>query len=664
MKNCLLFVLIILVGAAPSVDAQPSSRYQSLLATSSGRDSLLNLALWEDGRVTGGGKLFRYLKSTNPLVRYRAVEVIGRIQDAQDVQRLLPMLKDKDDRVVHGTAFALGQLGDPAASPALIAMINKADVRLQVLIAEALGKMGGEDALTALTELLHSFQGSVRGTAVLALGRIGDPRSANSLLVAIHDGDAAVAEKAVYALGKFESVRIRKTLPPLLKNDDARIRAATARTLGKQDVENDDTIRDLGQLVTDRDLHVTINAIFALGEIMEGQNNGDIVKILGNAARSHESHHVRKAAVMSLGKIGDKNAKDHLAQSMMDRRPGIRAESCKALVSCLGKDASLFLSSGYRDSERMVRAATIEAYGEAEDMSKLNLLLDTARDDADPVMRAAAVRGLGHINNERSIAQLVFSLKDPDWVVATEAVSALGLIGTELAVQPLIDAYAARTERVDMDVHIEILRVLTEFESKEAEAVALAALESSDQRIRQAAVALLEKIDAEVPELKPDRFYYERDFRPARRRRLSLPFGKATLKITTEYGTIEIEMFGDDATQTARTIGDLADQGFYNGLDFHRVVPNFVVQGGCPRGDGWGDPGFNIRAEVNEHRYGRGYVGIADAGKDTGGCQFFITHTAVPRLNGRYTIFGKVTSGMDIVDAVAQGDKLRMSVSQ
>lgn len=664
MKNRPFLVVIILLFAAPSLDAKPSSRYQSLLATSSGRDSLLNLALWEDGRVTGGGKLFRYLKSPNPLTRYRAVEVIGRIQDPQDVSHLIPMLKDKDARVIHAAVFALGQVGEAAALPPLAELNKEAKPDLQILIAEALGKIGGDEALAALTETLHSFEGSVKGAAILALARMADPRAANSLIVAIHDGDPGVAEKAIYALEKFKSIRTRKTLPPLLRHDDARIRAATARTLGKQDVEDDETIRALGLLVLDRNLPVAINAINALGEIMADRYDVDITKLLGGVARTHKSHHARKAAVMSLGKLGDRHAKDHLAQTMMDRQPGVRVETCKALALCLGREASLFLSSGYRDSDRMVRAATIEAYGIAKDKSKLRLLLQRAHDDTDPVIRAAAVRGLGHFSDEKVIAQLIERLRDSDWVVATEAVSALGLIGDEQAVRPLIDVYPTRTDRVDADVHIEILRILTEFQADEAAQLALKALDSGDKRIRQAAATLLEKIGAAVPELKPDRYYYERDFRPARRRHLSLPFGTATLTIKTRRGTIEVEVFGDDATQTARTISDLADQGFYNGLDFHRVVPNFVIQGGCPRGDGWGDPGFNIRSEFNQHRYGRGYVGIAHAGKDTGGCQFFITHTAVPRLNGRYTIFGKVTSGMDVVDAIAQGDRMQVSVQQ
>ena len=101
MKKTTLFALILLVALPLAVDATTSSRYQPLLATSAGRDSLLKLALWEDGRVTGKGKLFSYAQARNPLIRLRAVEVIGRIQDPQDVGQLIPRLKDRDIRVIH-----------------------------------------------------------------------------------------------------------------------------------------------------------------------------------------------------------------------------------------------------------------------------------------------------------------------------------------------------------------------------------------------------------------------------------------------------------------------------------------------------------------------------------------------------------------------------------
>ena len=100
----------------------------------------------------------------------------------------------------------------------------------------------------------------------------------------------------------------------------------------------------------------------------------------------------------------------------------------------------------------------------------------------------------------------------------------------------------------------------------------------------------------------------------------------------------------------------LAESGFFNGLTFHRVIPGFLIQGGDPRGDGYGGPGSTIRCEYNSHAYGRGAVGMALAGKDSGGSQFFITTTPQPNLDGAYTLFGRVLAGMDVVDRIRPGD--------
>jgi peptidyl-prolyl cis-trans isomerase B (cyclophilin B) len=254
------------------------------------------------------------------------------------------------------------------------------------------------------------------------------------------------------------------------------------------------------------------------------------------------------------------------------------------------------------------------------------------------------------------VAAVSKALTDADWVVATEAVTALGEIGDENAIPALIAAYTDRRDRVDTDLHIEVLGVLKKLRAAASEELALEALGDPDRRVRAAAKELLETIGAAVPEAKTDREFYEERFEPKRKTDLSPPFGTRRAIIKTGRGDIEIELFGDDATQTAAAFIKLAQSGFYRGLTFHRVVPNFVIQGGCPRGDGWGDPGFTIRAEVNRHKYGRGVVGIADSGKDTGGSQFFITLSPQPHLDGRYTVFGRVTKGMEVADKIDQGD--------
>jgi cyclophilin family peptidyl-prolyl cis-trans isomerase len=124
----------------------------------------------------------------------------------------------------------------------------------------------------------------------------------------------------------------------------------------------------------------------------------------------------------------------------------------------------------------------------------------------------------------------------------------------------------------------------------------------------------------------------------------------------TRRGTIEIHLDVVEAPLTSASFVDLARQGFYDGLVFHRVEPGFVVQGGCPRGDGNGGPGYTLRCEATRRSYGRGAVGMALSGKDTGGSQFFITLSPQPQLDGEYTLFGRVVSGMDAVDKIRPGD--------
>ena len=128
--------------------------------------------------------------------------------------------------------------------------------------------------------------------------------------------------------------------------------------------------------------------------------------------------------------------------------------------------------------------------------------------------------------------------------------------------------------------------------------------------------------------------------------------------ITTNRGTIVMDLDPQLAPQTVNNFVGLARQGYYDGLTFHRVVPDFVIQDGDPRGDGAGGPGYTIRDELNQRPYLRGTVGMALDWADTGGSQFFITHSPQPHLDGRYTVFGQVVSGMDVVDRLSQWDTI------
>ena len=125
----------------------------------------------------------------------------------------------------------------------------------------------------------------------------------------------------------------------------------------------------------------------------------------------------------------------------------------------------------------------------------------------------------------------------------------------------------------------------------------------------------------------------------------------------TDKGTIHLELFKDDAPNTVQNFVDLSNKGFYDGLNFHRVINDFVIQGGCPHGTGTGGPGYTIKCEINKNKHMAGSLSMAHAGKDTGGSQFFICHSPQTHLDGVHTVFGK-TEDMDVVNAIRAGDKI------
>src|ERR1044072_4405241 len=127
----------------------------------------------------------------------------------------------------------------------------------------------------------------------------------------------------------------------------------------------------------------------------------------------------------------------------------------------------------------------------------------------------------------------------------------------------------------------------------------------------------------------------------------------ATATLTTNPGDIVLELFDEDAPKTVDNFRKLAEDGYYDGLIFHRVIPDFMIQGGCPEGTGTGGPGYTFEDEINDHKVVRGALAMANAGPNTNGSQFFIVTTqSAPWLDGKHTVFGQVTSGMDVVDQI------------
>jgi cyclophilin family peptidyl-prolyl cis-trans isomerase len=211
------------------------------------------------------------------------------------------------------------------------------------------------------------------------------------------------------------------------------------------------------------------------------------------------------------------------------------------------------------------------------------------------------------------------------------------------------------------DAALAILDSLGKQKTRAANEAIKSALDSTDHLLRRKAVTLL-KANGAGDFSSRIGSVQTRNTMADYRRAVARIGTSVRAVVSTTKGPFMIELLPGEATLNVDNFAQLAKRGYFNGLTFHRVVPNFVVQDGDPRGDGNGGPGYQIRCEINEVPYDRAAVGMALSGKDTGGSQWFVTHSPQPHLDGGYTVFGRVVAGMEIVDRIVRGDVIRSIV--
>ena len=246
-----------------------------------------------------------------------------------------------------------------------------------------------------------------------------------------------------------------------------------------------------------------------------------------------------------------------------------------------------------------------------------------------------------------------------DFAVRAAAAQGLGELKAAGSLEALRAAYQAAANEPAYTARAAILAAIHRIDPAAAKPLLEAALADRDWAMRVRAADLLKEggtTTGVAERMRPATQGAAVDD-PAWRAMVAPAFSPRAY-IETEKGVIEIELAVLDAPLTVRNFVTLARKGVFNGVAIHRVVHDFVVQGGDPRGDGEGGPGYTIRDEINQRPYLRGTVGMALDWRDTGGSQFFITHSPAPHLDGRYTVFGSVVSGMDVVDRLVPWDRV------
>jgi len=240
--------------------------------------------------------------------------------------------------------------------------------------------------------------------------------------------------------------------------------------------------------------------------------------------------------------------------------------------------------------------------------------------------------------------------------------TAADLLGNEppnpAITQALIAAWPRTTKDSLNDAALSILDSLGKQKTPAANDAIKAALDSLDYLVRRRAVAVLKAnglgdFSARIGTVKT------RNTDADYRRALARTGKKVQAAVTTSRGSFTMELLPSDAPLTVDNFVQLARRNYFNGITIHRVVPNFVIQDGDPRGDGNGGPGYQIRCEINQVLYDRAVLGMALSGKDTGGSQWFVTHAPQPHLDGGYTVFGRVIAGMEVVDKISRGDVVK-----
>jgi cyclophilin family peptidyl-prolyl cis-trans isomerase len=279
--------------------------------------------------------------------------------------------------------------------------------------------------------------------------------------------------------------------------------------------------------------------------------------------------------------------------------------------------------------------------------------------DRDRRVIPAVLTALGATRSPGVDQLLLDRLRSDDFMVRASAANALAEMKAAGAAGPLAQAYRASDGDSTYVARAATLSALTRLDPAAARPVLEDALKDRDWAVRVRAAALLREQGATGLDQSMRPAPAGRVMEEAERQALAAPQFSPHAFIETDKGTVEIELAILDAPQTVGNFMSLARKGFFNAVAIHRVVPDFVMQDGDPRGDGEGGPGYSIRDEINQRPYLLGTVGMALDWEDTGGSQFFITLSPQPHLDGRYTVFGHVVNGMDVVDRLLPGDVVR-----
>jgi cyclophilin family peptidyl-prolyl cis-trans isomerase/HEAT repeat protein len=515
--------------------------------------------------------------------------------------------------------------------------LDSTDARLRADAANTLTRLRAKNANEQLRRLLVSDADAVvRANAARALGAAEDKSAFDMLLEhAVNDKDERVRVSAIRSLGTLKDARAAE---PLVKRGEVLLnayRAAKATNAASRPAE----LNELLELVT------------GLSRIVANTAHEPALGLL-RTFREAEQWSAPEAEIAAARIAPGQYLRERPFHQLSFRAPDSRIswQTYAAIAQGLGEIAAV--STG--------RAGNSVVSVQADAQLALRTML---ADTATPALAVPDVlTAIAAFKPPDGALVMRAQLAAPDVIVRATAAGQLGELAPDAETTSALAAALTTALRDEMnDAALAILDALAKQKSEAAIASIKTALDSPDYLLRRRAAAILEAAQPDTAGAGDGRIetVATRNRLPDYRRALARRAMRVLATVNTDKGAFKLELLPEDAPLTVDNFVELARRGFFNNISFHRVVPNFVVQGGDPRGDGNGGPGYQIRCEINEARYGRGAVGMALSGKDTGGSQWFITHSPQPHLDGGYTIFARVVEGMETVDRITRGDRIR-----
>ena len=607
-------------------------------------------------------------------VRRSAALAIGRVGLTEGVAPLSAVLADDADPAVRqAAAFALGLLGDASAAAPLRRALGDADALVQGRAAEALGLIGDAAAAADIGQMVArqleasnaagldpDEAGEGREPAaeafrlgVVALGRL---KAYEPLAAAVLDPSGQPRVRwwpVAFALQRCEDRRALPALLALARGGGSVGRSFAVRALGG--LKDQSAVPLLIELAEGwrADARVAVSAVRALGQAGEPRAAAALARLL--AVRDLDPL-VLVETVAAAGVARAHEALERVQDLTGHPSPTVRAAALRALREIDEESFTVVLSGLDPDRHWSVRAATASVLGTL-DPDRAAPRLAAMLGDRDPRVVPAVLRALARLRASGVEERLTEALRHEDAVIRMAAAGAIGELKPPGAESRLAESYRTGLGDDTYVARAAALEALAKYGAPARPALE-EALADREWAVRLKAAALLKSIDPASTAAAARPVATGRAAAWYEAPELISPAVSPQVYIETPRGTVQLELLVVDAPMTCANFVALARRGYFNGSVIHRVVPNFVVQDGDPRGDGEGGPGFTIRDELNERAYGRGTVGMALDGPDTGGSQFFITHSPQPHLEGRYTVFARVVSGMDVVDRLQVWDEI------